>query len=393
MYFRMNDFDFNGKKVLVRVDMNVPMDDEGNITNDKRIKQSVPTIKKLLADGAKQIILMTHIGRPKEREKKLSTKNVAKYLSDILGEEIKFVEGWSTQDIEDKIVFLENLRFNPAEKSKDDEEKNAFGKQLAGLADYYVNDAFSNSHRDHASMYSVPQLIPGCASEQLEKEVSRIKTSIDNPERPMVSIIAGLKADKLNAVKNLINKADKILVAGALAFTLLKAFGKEVGASKIDDEGLKEFSGLVEEIKNSDKILLPVDAVVANRFEADAEAKIVSVDEIPKEWMALDIGPETIKLFNEELSKAKTIVWNGPIGVFEFEKFAEGTKKIAEHIANLDAVKIVGGGDSAAAVAELGLEDKMTLVSTGGGASLKMIEGKELKALKALEDSYRKFKN
>ena len=393
MYFRMKDFEFKDKKVLVRVDMNVPMDDEGNITNDRRIKHSVPTIKKLLADQAKQIILMTHVGRPKETEEKLSTKKVAEYLSALLEEEVRFVDNWSTQGIEDKIVFLENLRFNPAEKSKDREEKNAFAKQLAGLADYYVNDAFSNSHRDHASMYSVPQLIPGCASEQLEKEVNSIMNAIDNPEKPLVSIIAGLKADKLNAVRNLIDKADKILVAGALAFTLLKAFGKEIGASKSDDEGLKEFSGLIEEIKNSDKVLLPVDAVVADRFSAEAEAKVVSVDEIPKEWMALDIGPKTIKLFNEELSKAKTIVWNGPIGVFEFEKFAEGTKKIAEHIAGLDAVKIVGGGDSAAAVEKLGLKEKMTLISTGGGASLKLIEGKELKAIKALEESYAKFKN
>jgi phosphoglycerate kinase len=388
----MSDFDFGGKRVIVRAGSDTPLDEEGNITDDKRIRISVPTVKKLLEKGAKQVILMCHLGRPKERSGKLSTRKVAERFSELLGEKIRHVDGWSVEGCEnERIVFLENLRFNSGEKSKDEKEREAFGKQLASLADYYVNDAFNNCHREHASMYYVPQFIPGCVSENIEHEISSIKKALDNPERPLVSIIGGLKADKLNAVKNLLGKADRILIGGALAFTVLRALGKNVGKSRTDDEGLKGFSDVIDEIKKGGKVLLPADTVVAERPEEGAEAHVVPVNEIPENMMALDIGPETTELYKKELSKAKTIVWNGPIGVFEVEKFAKGTREIAQHIAGLEAAKIIGGGDSAAAIAKLGLEDRMTLVSTGGGASLKLIEGAGLAAVKALEESHKKF--
>jgi phosphoglycerate kinase len=282
------------------------------------------------------------------------------------------------------IVMLENLRFDPREKDKDQVKRDEFGRQLASLADIYVNDAFSNCHRDHASMTSVPKFLPSCAGMSVEKEVSTISKAMGSPERPFVSIIGGVKADKLNAVANLMKRVDRILIAGALAFTLLKQFGKEVGRTKTDTEGLAEFAPLVEEIRRSGKVVLPVDAVLADSFSNDANTKIASVDSIDKDWMALDIGPETIKRFKHELEGAKTIVWNGPIGVFEFDRFANGTREIANAIASSSATTIVGGGDSGAAVEKLGLKERFTLVSSGGGVSLEMFEGKELVAIKAL---------
>ena len=396
LYFKMPDFDFKGKKVIVRVGADVPVDEKGRIKDDKRIKQSLPTIKQVLKQKPKQVILMCHLGRPdaSSPDMKLSTKKVAERFGELLKKKIIYTPNWSTAGFEnERLVFLENLRFNKGEKSKDENERRAFGAQLASLADYYVNDAFSNAHRKHASMYDVPLLIPGCLSEAVENEITTIRNSVDNPERPMVSIIAGLKADKLNAVKNLLGKADKILVGGALSFALLKAFGKNVGSSKVDDEGLKEFSELVGRIKESSKVVLPVDCIIADKFDESAEVKTVSVDDIPDGWMGVDIGPKTIKIFEDELTKARTIVWNGPVGVFEIRKFSKGTEEIAKFIAKCRAVKVVGGGDSAAAAAKFGVEKKMTLVSTGGGASLEIIEGNELPSLKALEQSYEKFKD
>ncbi|MCX8158470.1 MAG: phosphoglycerate kinase [Candidatus Diapherotrites archaeon] len=396
MYFKMNDFNFEGKKVIVRLGADVPLDENGNITDDRRIKNSVPTIKKILSQKPKQIILICHIGRPDpdKIDKRLSTKKVAERLSQLLKQEVFYINGWDTKGFEDKkIVFLENLRFNKGEKSKDDNERMRFAELLAKQADLYVNDAFSNCHRKHASMYELPLLIPACASEGLERELRLIKDSIENPKRPMVSIIAGAKADKLNAVKNMMKKADKVLIGGALAFTLLKQFGYNVGKSKVDEEGVKEFKELVEEIKTSKKIILPVDCVVAKEIKQGSEKKIVDIDKIPQEYSGVDIGPKTIEIYKNELNKANTIVWNGPLGVFETDDFANGTKQIAEFIANKNCIKIVGGGDSAAAVDKFKLEDKMTLVSTGGGASLELMEGKELIAIKALELSYNKFKS
>jgi 3-phosphoglycerate kinase len=381
------------KKVLVRAGFDVPIDEKGNILDDSRIKLSVPTIKYLLEHGAKQIIVMTHIGRPKNREGRFMTDRLAAKLSELLGEKVTKIEDFGENGLPDPkidhIVMLENLRFDPREKDKDPAKRDEFGKQLASLADIYVNDSFSNCHRDHASMTSVPKFIPGCVGSSVEKEVLTIKEAIEKPEKPFVSIIGGVKADKLNAIANLLDRVDKILVAGALAFTLLKQFGKETGKTKTDTEGLVGFDNILKKIKDNPKVILPVDAVLADAFHADANSKISSVDDIDPEWMALDIGPETTKIFKETIKEAKTIIWNGPIGVFEFEKFADGTKKIANALAESGATTIIGGGDSGAAVDKLGLAEKMTLVSSGGGASLELFEGKELVALKALE-SYKK---
>lgn len=374
-----------GKKVIVRVDFNVPLDDKGNVRSDKRIRHSLPTIQYLLKEGVSQLILMSHIGRPKNNEPNLKTDKVAEKLGELLGEKVVKVDGWGEKGLpKDKIVMLENLRFNAGEKSKDDNEREVFAKHLAGLADFYVNEAFSNSHRKHASMI-LPKFMKGYAAGfGVEEEVAQIGGALKNPKKPMVAVIGGLKADKLAAVANLMEMADDVLVAGALAFTLLKAQGKNMGASKIDDEGLQEMGDLVKEILKSKKVHLPVDAVVADKFAEDAKVKTVSVDDVEDGWMALDLGPETIGQYVAKLKDAKTILWFGPIGVFEMEPFSHGTRMIARTIAESGAVSIVGGGDSASAVEKMKLADKMTLVSTGGGASLEMIEGKELPAIKLL---------
>ncbi|MBW2972067.1 phosphoglycerate kinase [Candidatus Woesearchaeota archaeon] len=383
-----------GKIFLVRTGFDVPLDDEGNIVDDSRIKISVPTIKYLLEHDAKQVIVITHVGRPKEDEAKLQTDRLSQRLAELLGVKVRKLDGFGQAGIPSpdkaRVIMLENLRFNPSEKSKDVKERDVFGKQLASLADVYVNDSFSTCHRDHASMTSIPKFMPGCMGLSVEQEVSTIQSAMESPERPFVSIIGGVKADKLNAVANLLDRVDKILVAGALAFTLLQKFGKEVGKSKTDSEGLEDFKELLPQIENNHKIELPVDAVLADRFDADAESKIAKIDQIDAGWMALDLGPETIKNFKIIIGEAKTIIWNGPIGVFEFDRFAQGTREIAKALADAKergATVIVGGGDSGAAVEKLGLKDRMTLVSSGGGASLALFEGKELVALNALKGS------
>jgi 3-phosphoglycerate kinase len=377
------------KRVILRAGFDVPMDDKGDITDDTRIRASLPTINYILEHGASQIVVITHIGRPKEKEPKLKTDKVAARLSELVGEKVVKVDGWGETALpkDAKIVMLENLRFNSGEKDKDPAKRDVFGKNLASLADIYVNDAFSNCHRDHASMTSIPKFIPGCVGLSVENEVTTITKAIENPERPFVSIIGGVKADKLNAVANLIDRVDRIMVAGALAFTLLKKFGKEVGKTKTDTEGLAEFGPLIDRIRNSPKVLLPVDCILADDFSDDAHTKVSSVDSIDPAWMALDIGPATVKLFKDTVAGAKTIVWNGPIGVFELNKFSEGTRQVAGALVDATsngAKTIVGGGDSGAAVEKMGMKDKLTLVSSGGGVSLQMFEGKELPAIKAL---------
>lgn len=377
--------DLNGKKVIVRVDFNVPLDDDGNVRSDKRIKLSLPTIKHLLDGGAKQLILMTHVGRPKKFDPKLKTDKIAHHLGELIGQSVVKVDDWGENGLpEAKVVMLENLRFHPGEKSKEEAERDEFGKQLASLADLYVNDAFSNCHRAHASMTSVPKFIPGYAGLGVENEMEQLNRALANPEHPVVAVIGGLKGDKLRAVRQLLKSVDQILMAGALSFTLLKAQGYSMGDSKIDDEGLEEMAEIVKEVQASDKVMLPVDAVVADAFSNDANSKVVPVDSVEDGWMALDIGPETIKKYIEVLKGAKTILWFGPIGVFEMKKFSLGTEQIGEVIAQSDAISIVGGGDSASAVEKLGLKDQMTLVSTGGGASLRLFEGEELPAIKVL---------
>jgi phosphoglycerate kinase len=377
------------KKVILRAGFDVPMDASGSITDDSRIRASIPTIRYILDHGAARLIIATHIGRPKEKEKILRTDNVAKRLSELIGEKVVKVDGWGESGLpaDAKVIMLENLRFNTGEKDKDPAKRDVFGKQLASLADLYVNDAFSNCHRDHASMTSIPKFIPGCVGLSVEKEVNTITAAMEDPERPFVSIIGGVKADKLNAVANLLDRVDRIIIAGALAFTLLKRFGKEVGKTKTDTEGLGEFGQLIDKIRSNPKVLLPVDAVLADNFSNDANTKIASVDSIDPDWMALDIGPETARRFKEAIGSAKTVIWNGPIGVFELDKFAEGTRQVAGAMADATArgaKTIVGGGDSGAAVEKMGIKDRLTLVSSGGGVSLEMFEGKELPAIKAL---------
>ena len=378
--------DITGKRIIIRVDFNVPLDENGNVREDKRIQHALPTLRYLLEAGASQLVLMTHVGRPKNNEPNLKTDKIAAYLQNLLNIEVAKIDDWGEGGVPtSKIVMLENLRFNPAEKSKEESERDLFGKQLASLADFYVNEAFSNSHREHASMTSVPKFIPGFAGLGVEKEVNSIKKAIQNPEHPLVAIIGGLKADKLPAIDYLMNVADHILVAGALAFTLRKAQGVNVGSSKVDEEGMEELASLVEKITQSNKVLLPEDAVVADTFDEKANHKIVQIDQIEEGWMALDIGPKTIEKYSPYLQSAKTILWFGPIGVFEMEPFANGTRVIARAMAESPAITIIGGGDSAGAVSQLGLEEKMTLVSTGGGASLQMIEGKKLPAIEILK--------
>ena len=390
----IEDIDFKNKKVIIRVDYNVPLDKKGNIEDDFRIKQTVPTINHILSKMPTQLILMTHIGRPEHNEPELKTDNVAKRLGELINMPIKKVDGWNTVSCSknDCIVMLENLRFNPAEQSEDEKEKDKFGKKLASLADIYVNDAFSNCHRDDASMTSVPKFLKGnsCIGLLVKKELDMIKANIDNPKRPFVSIIGGVKADKLTAIDNLTKKADKILLGGALAFLFHHVAGHEVGKTKIDKDIKPETVEKIKAYMKNPKIMLPKDAVVAESTEIKDAKKIkhVAFDKIPNNMMALDIGPETVKEYSKVLKEAKTIAWNGPVGFFENQLFAKGTIGIADAIAEATkkgAVSFVGGGDSAAALEKLGFAKKISFISSGGGASLKLFEGKELVALKALE--------
>ncbi len=383
----VEDIDFKNKRVIIRTGFDVPVDDKGKILSDKRIKESVATINYILKQMPTQVIIMTHLGRPKNNEASLKTDNVAKRLGELINMPVKKVDGWDTKACRpiDCIVMLENLRFNPAEKSKDQKERDEFGKKLASLADIYVNEAFSNCHRDHASMTSVPNYIPGCIGLNVKTEVETITDAINKPEKPFVSIIGGLKADKIPTIKNLLKKADNILVGGALAFLILKVQGKNVGKTKIDIEGLKDAEQEIKAILKDKKLILPTDCVVAEEISDKAKTKIVSVDNIPDNMMALDIGPETIKDFDKIIVKANTVIWNGPIGVFECAKFSNGTKKVGEAIARSKAESIIGGGDSASAAEKFNYYKNISFVSSGGGASLKLFEGKDLVALKALE--------
>jgi len=378
--------ELTGKKVFVRVDFNVPLDENGNVRDDKRIQHAVPTIQYLLDKGVSQIILTSHLGRPKNNEPHLMTNKVAEKLGELLGQDVVKVDDWGENGLpEAKIVMLENIRFHKAEKSKIESERDEFGKQLASLADIYVNEAFSNSHRKHASMTSIPKYIPGYVGLGVEKEVDAISKAIESPESPLVAVIAGLKADKIVAIHNLLPVADKILIGGALAYNLLKLKGYNIGNTKADNEGMEEMSDIVKEISESPKIELPTDAVVADAFDENANVKEVPVDGIEDGWMALDIGPKTIERYVGILNEAKTILWFGPIGVFEMSPYRNGTKEIGQAIADSDAITIIGGGDTAGAVKKFELTEKMTLVSTGGGASLTMIEGRELPALAVLK--------
>ncbi len=377
--------DLKGKKVLMRVDFNVPMDKEtGAITDETRIQGALPSIKYLYQHGAK-VILCSHLGRPKgEFNMKYSLAPVAKRLAELVDTNVimaKDVVGEDAQKCianmkDGEIVLLENVRFH-AEEEKNDP---AFAKQLASLADLYVNDAFGTAHRAHASTAGCADYLPAYSGYLIEKEVSVMGKALENPERPFVAILGGAKVkDKIGVITNLLDKVDTLIIGGGMAFTFLKAQGYEIGDSLLDAERV-EFSKelLAKAQAKGVKLLIAVDTVIAKEFAADAEHKVVEANAIPQGWQGLDIGPKTRELFADVIKSAKTVVWNGPMGVFEFPAFAEGTKAVAKAMADSDAITIIGGGDSAAAVEQLGFADKMTHISTGGGASLEFLEGLEL---------------
>ena len=388
----IKDVDLKGKRVLIRVDFNVPLDENLNITDDIRIRAALPTIKYALDKGAK-VILMSHLGRPDGQVKEeLRLAPVAKRLRELLNKPVLALKDCIGDDVKKSVaamkagdvILLENLRFH-AEEEKNDPD---FAKKLASLGDIFVNDAFGTAHRAHASTEGVTHYLPSVAGFLLEKEIEYLGNAVDNPKRPFVAILGGAKVkDKIKVIDNLLNKVDALLIGGGMAYTFLKVQGKTIGSSKLDKDGLETAKSALEKAsKKKIPILLPVDHIVADKFDANADSKLVGAD-IPDGWMGLDIGPKTIKLFEEKLKSAKTIVWNGPLGVFEMDKFAKGTEDIAKFIASLKGVtSIIGGGDTAAAMAKFKLEDKMSHISTGGGASLEYLEGRGLPGIDALND-------
>lgn len=388
----IEDIDVNGKRVLVRCDFNVPQDEEGNITDDRRIVAALPTIKYLMEHNAK-VILCSHLGRPKgEFNMKYSLKPIAKRLSELLGKEVHMADdviGDSAKSLaaslkEGDVMLLENVRFHKEEEAND----MAFSKALAELADVYVNDAFGTAHRAHASTEGVAKYLPAVCGYLIQKEINVMGKALNNPVRPFVAILGGKKvSDKINVITNLIDKVDELLIGGGMAYTFFKAKGYEIGKSICEDDKVELAKELMEKAAHKGvKLLLPIDNVVATEFSNDAESKVVASNEIPADWEGVDIGPETVKLYGDALKNAKTVIWNGPMGVFEFDKFAVGTNEIAKILGGLDAITIIGGGDSAAAIEKGGFADKMTHISTGGGASLEFLEGKELPGIACLLD-------
>ncbi len=392
----IDNVDVKDKRVLVRVDFNVPLDAHQNITNDIRIKASLPTIKKIINDSGK-VILMSHLGRPKgERKPEFSLKPAAVRLGELLDKEVLFVDDCIGESVMNTVnsmkpgdvLLLENVRFHKGETKNDPD----FAKQLAQPADVYINDAFGSAHRAHASTEGVTKFIETCAAGYLmEKELDYLGSALANPERPYCAILGGAKiSGKIDVISNLMDKVDTLIIGGGMAFTFLKAQGKEIGKSLLEEEKLEMAKDILAKLKSSKaKLLLPVDVVITEEFSNGSPFETVSVENIPANKMGLDIGPETIKLFRDELLKSKTIVWNGPMGVFEMDNFAKGTFAIAQALVKATengAVTVVGGGDSAAAISKAGLEDKVSHVSTGGGASLEFLEGKILPGVAALND-------
>lgn len=388
----IEDIDLKNKKVLVRCDFNVPMDEEKNITDNTRIVAALPTIKYLLENNC-AIILCSHLGRPKgEFKPEFSLKPVAKELSKLLNKEIIMANDVIGEDAKSKaknlqngqIMLLENVRFHREETDNDPE----FSKQLASMAEVYVNDAFGAAHRAHSSTAGVAQYLPAVSGFLIEKELKFLGNALNNPERPFVAIMGGAKvSDKIGVIDSLLEKVDTLIIGGGMAYTFFKAQGYEVGNSICEMDKLDLAKELMEKAKNKGvKLMLPVDTKIGKEFKPDTESKTVSWTEIPEGWEGFDIGEESIKIFAEEIKKAKTVVWNGPLGLFEFDQFAIGTNSIAEVLSQIDATTIIGGGDSAAAVRKAGLEDKMTHISTGGGASLEFLEGKKLPGIECLQD-------
>ena len=388
----VRDLNVSGLKVLVRVDFNVPLDENGDVTDDTRISAALPTIR-LLTDRDAKVILVSHLGRPKgKRVDKFKMDRVAKRLSQLLARPVAKLDDCIGPDVEafvsgmkpGDVVLLENVRFYGEEEKNDPE----FAKRLAALADIFVNDAFGTAHRAHASTEGVARLIPGYAGLLMQKEIEMLGGVVSDPKRPFVAIMGGAKvSDKLGVIENLIRKVDSLLIGGGMVFTFLKAKGYDIGNSLLDEERLsfaREMMDLADQ--NGTEILLCEDVVVADKFAADAQVRVVDVNEIPEGWMGLDIGPKTAKTFADRIAKAKTVVWNGPMGAFEMAPFAAGTMAVADAMASSQADTIVGGGDSAAAVEQFGLAEKMTHVSTGGGASLEFLEGKGLPGIAVLKD-------
>ena len=388
--------DLSGKRAFVRVDFNVPTDDAGNITDDTRIRAALPTIQDLVQKGAK-VILASHFGRPKGVDEKLRLTPVAKRLSELLGQEVVKTDDCIGDEVAAKVgalqngqvLLLENVRFYKEEEKNDPE----FAKKLAANADLYVNDAFGTAHRAHASTEGVTQFLsPSVAGYLVEKELQYLQSAIESPQRPLAAIIGGSKvSSKIGVIETLLEKCDKLIIGGGMIFTFYKARGLSVGKSLVEEDKLELAKSLEAKAKEKGvTFLLPTDVVVADNFAADANFQTVSIENIPDGWMGLDIGPDSVKLFQDALADCKTVVWNGPMGVFEFDKFAVGTEAIARTLADLSkkgATTIIGGGPSVAAVEKVGLADQMSHISTGGGASLELLEGKVLPGIAALDEA------
>jgi phosphoglycerate kinase len=392
----LSSSDLAGKRVLVRADFNVPLDDQGNITDDTRIRAALPTIQELTSKGAK-VILCSHFGRPKGVDDSLRLTPVANRLSELLGKTVVKTDDCIGDEAAAKVgalqngdvLLLENVRFYKEEEKNDPE----FAKKLASLADLYVNDAFGTAHRAHASTEGVTHyLSPSVAGILIEKELKYLQNAIENPQRPLAAIVGGSKvSSKIGVIETLLDKVDKLFIGGGMIFTFYKARGLSVGKSLVEEDKLDLARALEAKAKEKGvELLLPTDVVVADNFAADANAQTVSIENIPDGWMGLDIGPDSIKVFQDALAQCKSVIWNGPMGVFEFDKFAQGTEAIAHTLAGLTkqgVTTIIGGGDSVAAVEKVGVADQMSHISTGGGASLELLEGKELPGIAALDEA------
>ncbi len=390
----VKDIDLKNKKVIMRVDFNVPLNEQGEITDDKRIQAALPTVQYVLEQGA-ALILMSHLGRPDNApDPKYSLEPVAKRLGELLKQNVLFnddgeVVGAVTRKTAEalkpgEVLLLQNTRFRPEEKKNNPE----FSKALADLAEIYVNDAFGSSHRAHASTVGVAQHLPAVSGFLMEKELDFIGKALDNPERPFVAILGGAKvSDKIGVINNLLNKVDTVIIGGGMMFTFYKALNREVGTSLLEEDKVALAKEIMDKAKEKGvKLLIPVDVVVSSEFSADGEHMTVDADKMPAEKMGLDIGEKTGKLYAEIIKDAKTVIWNGPMGVFEFPAYAKGTLAVAKAMAESDATTIIGGGDSAAAVKQLGFEKAMSHISTGGGASLEFMEGKVLPGVAVLQD-------
>ena len=388
----VKDLDLKNKTVLMRADFNVPLDANLNITDDTRIRETLPTIKFILEKGAKKLVLMSHLGRPDgKRVDKYSLKPVAAKLEELLKEKVNFLNDCVGPEVKagvinskERIVLLENLRYHAEEEGNDAD----FAQQLAALGEVFVNDAFGTAHRAHASTAGVDRFLKSAAGFLLEKEIKYLGDAVSNPQKPFMVILGGAKvSDKIGVIENLLPKCEAIIIGGGMAYTFLKAQGKAIGNSKLEKDKLDLAKSILDKAASLKKeIVLPVDHVVVETVDANAKFEITSTEAIPDGKIAVDIGPKTIALFNAKLSTAKTIVWNGPLGIFEMDAFSKGTAEVGKCLAGLKAVTIIGGGDTAAAVAKFKLQDKMTHISTGGGASLEFLEGKNLPGIEALTD-------